>query len=80
MEIEAMGNLKEVFYKNVGKIDRIIRLTIGIGAIVAGCEFVEPGTLRTVLLIGGSVITLTGIFSRCGLYYLFKCSTCRTEK
>lgn len=62
--------------KNMGSIDRIIR--IALAAIFAVLYFnnVVTGTLGIVLLILGAVFLLTSLVSSCPLYSLFGISTC----
>lgn len=61
--------------KNVGGIDKIIRILLG-GVLIA---------LTLTNVIGwwgwiGVVPLLTGLFSRCGLYSLLGISTCPLKK
>jgi hypothetical protein len=55
---------------NVGSIDRILRILIGLGILGAGYYF------RTWLGLIGLVPILTGIFRFCPAYLLFGLSTC----
>lgn len=62
--------------KNVGKVDRIIRLMI---AAIASMLFITKtvtGTLGIVVLAVGAVALLTGILNFCGLYKLLGINTC----
>jgi hypothetical protein len=63
--------------KNLGNLDRIIRIVI---AIIIGALYLTgtiAGISATVLLILATVFLLTGFISFCPLYYLFGISTCR---
>lgn len=61
--------------KNVGGLDRGIRLVLGALAIAWGAY-----SQMWWLLAIGIVVFLTGVLSRCGLYYLLGISTCPVEK
>lgn len=62
--------------KNMGSIDRIIRIVIAI--IITGLYFggVITGVWATVLLVLAGALLLTSVVSFCGLYTLFGFSTC----
>lgn len=61
--------------KNLGNIDRIVRLLVAL--IFAALYFTGTvsGTLGIVLLVLGVVFAVTAVFSFCPIYYLFKFST-----
>lgn len=61
------------FQKNVGGVDRGIRIAIGIAIMAVGVYY---GSLWGVL---GLVVLATGVFSWCGLYSLLGISTCKVE-
>lgn len=63
-----------MFKKNVGNVDRVIRIVLGIGMIGAGIYY---GSWLGAI---GAVPLLTGIFGTCGLYSLFGISTCKIKK
>lgn len=64
---------------NMGKVDRIIRMVIGV-LLIAGV-FLISGTLLKVLFgIIGLVMILTAATGFCPLYVPFGISTCKTEK
>jgi hypothetical protein len=56
--------------KNVGGIDRILRIIAGLVIAGAGLYFQSWWGLL------GVIVLLTGIFSFCGLYALIGVSTC----
>ena len=62
--------------KNMGNIDRIVRLSLA--AILIGLIFGEivQGTLAIVFLVVAGVFTLTSFISFCPLYALFGFSSC----
>jgi hypothetical protein len=63
-----------MFAQNVGGIDRIIRIVLGLALIVIGF-FVLGGTAGTVVGVIGFIPLLTGLAGRCLLYLPFKFST-----
>jgi hypothetical protein len=65
---------------NEGKVDRIIRLVIGIvgfGVVMTGAV---SGTLATVIGIFSIAMVITAITGFCGLYTLFGLSSCPIRK
>ncbi len=66
--------------KNMGSIDKIIRILIAI--VIAALFFtnVISGTLGIVLLVLAGVFVLTSLISFCPLYTLFGMSTCPKDK
>jgi hypothetical protein len=62
--------------KNLGPIDKVVRVTIA--AIIAILYFtnVITGTLGIVLLILAGVFALTSLISFCPIYRIFGLSTC----
>jgi hypothetical protein len=58
---------------NVGSIDRIIRIVIDLGIVIAGMVF------KSYLGLMGIAILATGVFGYCGLYLLFKVNTSKKE-
>lgn len=67
-----------MFAKNVGGIDRVLRIVVGL-ALIAGFFLNSGGTYSWLYLLG--VIPLaTGVFSTCGLYALIGVNTCAMKK
>lgn len=66
--------------KNMGKLDRVIRLVIA--AVLVGLIFADlvEGTLAIILLVVAGVFTLTSFISFCPLYTLLGFSSCPTKK
>ncbi|MGB1103868.1 MAG: YgaP family membrane protein [Crocinitomicaceae bacterium] len=65
--------------KNLGNIDRIIRVVIA--AVIAVLFFTEiiSGTLGIVLLALGGIFLLTSLVGFCPLYAPFGIKTCKTD-
>ncbi len=60
--------------KNVGKIDKTVRILVGLGVVSAGIAFESYwGAL-------GLIPIATGLIGWCPPYALFGISTCSTEK
>ena len=67
-----------MFKQNVGGIDRIIRIVVGI-ALIAGYFLNPDASLRWLYLVG--IIPLaTGVLGTCGLYSLIGISTCPVKR
>ncbi len=56
---------------NVGSIDRVLRILVGIALVVVGFVVIG-GTVGIVLGVIGLVPLLTGLIGWCPLYLLFK--------
>ena len=67
-----------MFAKNVGSIDRILRIVVGL-ALIAGFFLNADATYRWAYLIG-IVPLATGLMSTCPLYRLFGFSTCPVSR
>ena len=63
--------------KNVGAVERILRLAVGIVAIVA--FFMLPEASYRYWLLIGIIPLVTGLLSSCPLYTIFGISTCKTK-
>lgn len=63
-----------MFKTNVGGVDRILRVVIGL-ALLAGFAFNTEASYRWLYLIG-IIPLLTGLMSSCPLYSIFGISTC----
>ena len=69
--------------KNVGGVDRIIRLVLAGLFVVLYFMDVATGTFGIVLLVLAGILVLTSLVGTCGLYLPFGISTCpakETEK
>jgi hypothetical protein len=67
-----------MFAKNVGSIDRILRIVVGL-ALIAGFFLNADASLRWLYLIG-IVPLATGLMSTCPLYRVFGFSTCPVNR
>ncbi len=67
-----------MFANNVGGIDRILRIVVGL-ALIAGFFLNTEGAYRWAYLIG-IVPLLTGLLGTCPLYRLFGFSTCPVRR
>lgn len=65
--------------KNMGSIDKIIRILIAV--VIVGLHFAKAitGTWAVILLVLAGVFVLTSIISFCPLYYPFGINTCKKE-
>jgi hypothetical protein len=66
--------------KNMGNIDKIIRILIAIVVAVLFFTNIISGTLGIVLLVLASVFVLTSVMSFCPLYTLVGINTCPKDK
>ena len=64
----------KLFEKNVGTIDRSVRLGAGVGLVVGGA-FVMAVPLSYVAVLVGVVLLFTGFMSTCTLYSILGIST-----
>lgn len=64
------------FERNVGTLDRVHRLVIGGCLAGAGWYFALPRGLSIAMSVFGAMWFLTGVLSRCSIYYLLGFSTC----
>ena len=61
--------------KNMGTIDRALRIIAAIAIVVLFYTNIISGTLAIILLILSTIFILTSFISFCPLYYPFKIST-----
>lgn len=66
--------------KNMGTIDKIIRLALALVVIALYVSGTIEGTLGIVLLVVAGVFALTSFMSFCPLYTLFGLNTCPIDK
>jgi len=64
---------------NVGSVDRIVRIVLGLILLALGLFVLPAGALKWVLIIVGIIGLLTGSTGRCALYVPFKVSTCKVK-
>jgi len=63
--------------KNVGSVDRILRIVLGAAMILA--FFLVEGTYSWLYLLG-IIPLVTGLMSSCPLYSILGISTCKKEQ
>lgn len=63
--------------KNIGSVDRIIRLVLAVVFALLYFSGTVTGTLGLVLVILGVVFAFTALVSWCPLYLPFGISTCK---
>jgi len=66
--------MKKLWQKNVGPMDRCLRICIGITLIIVGAFYVK-GTMGTVLFILSVPLILSAIFGVCPGYSILGVST-----
>ncbi|MDA3853999.1 MAG: DUF2892 domain-containing protein [Bacteroidales bacterium] len=66
--------------KNIGSVDKIVRLVIAAIISILYLTGIISGTLGAVLLIVAAVLLLTSALNFCGLYALFGANTCPAKK
>jgi hypothetical protein len=65
--------------KNMGIIDRVIRILVAVLIVVLYFSDVISGTLAIILLILAGIFILTSFISFCPLYFPFGLSTKKKE-
>ncbi len=65
--------------KNMGNMDKVIRVLIALVVGVLVFAEVLTGTLAIVLLVLAGVFVLTSLIGTCPLYLPFGASTCKNE-
>lgn len=67
--------------RNVGSIDKLVRYGLALVLVVIGILVWNSSmALSIVLFLFSIALTLTALFSFCGLYSLFGINTCKLEK
>lgn len=66
--------------KNMGNIDKIIRILVAIVIAILFFTNIISGTLGIVLLVLAGVFVLTSLISFCPLYTLVGINTCPKDK
>jgi Protein of unknown function (DUF2892) len=66
--------------KNMGSLDRGIRIAIAVIFAVLFSTGIVTGVLGTILLIVGGVFLVTSVVSFCPLYTLLGVNTCSVKK
>jgi hypothetical protein len=68
-----------MFAKNVGTIDRAVRIIVGLG-LLAGFFLNQSESPWTWLYLIGIVPLATGLMGSCGLYSVLGISTCPVKR
>jgi hypothetical protein len=66
--------------KNVGAIDKVIRILMALVVIVLYFVHAISGPLAVILLILSAILILTSLISFCPLYWPFGISTNKTKE
>lgn len=64
---------------NVGTIDRIIRIALGLALIAFALGYIYPGTTWNWIGWFGAVPLLTALFGYCPAYSLLGVTTCNAQ-
>jgi len=64
--------------KNVGGIDRVIRIAAGLGLVFAAYK--TGGPAAYILGFAAVIALVTGLVGWCGLYVLLGVNTCKIDK
>jgi hypothetical protein len=67
-----------VFKKNVGGIDRVLRIVVGV--VLLAVFFLMPDAPWRMWALIGVVPLATGLFANCPAYSIFGISTCPAAK
>ena len=63
--------------KNMGAVDRILRILIAIGVAYLYFTGIVSGAFGIILIILAAIFVVTSLVGRCGLYTLFGIKTCK---
>jgi len=66
--------------KNMGTIDRIVRVVIALVIVALYFAGMLSGTTAIILLIVAGIFIITSLISICPLYLIFGIKTCKVEK
>jgi len=66
--------------KNMGSVDKVIRILVAVVFVVLFFAKVVTGTLEIILLVLAVVFVLTSLISFCPLYWPFGISTGNKQK
>lgn len=65
--------------KNVGKMDRIVRISIAVALSILAYSKIIPSDFALGVYLVSGIIALTGFIRFCPLYKILHKSTCREE-
>jgi len=66
--------------KNMGSIDRIVRVIVALIIVILYFTNVISGTAAIILLIAGGIFLLTSLISTCPLYLPFGINTSKDKE
>jgi hypothetical protein len=66
--------------KNMGKVDRVIRIVVSLVLAVLYFTEIVTGTLGIVVIVGSVVLLITSFVGICGLYLPFGINTCEVKQ
>ena|SRR5581483_10527441 len=75
----AFNSKKEFMKKNMGTIDKAIRIIVALIFVALYLTGVVTGVWGTVLLVVSGIFILTSLIGFCPLYILFGINTCRLK-
>ena len=68
-----------IMKKNMGSVDKIVRVLVAIIIAVLYWQGIISGTLGIVLLVFAGVFVLTSLISFCPLYTILGLNTCKKK-
>jgi hypothetical protein len=71
--------LLSIMFHNVGKIDRIVRVVLGITLVVLYFTKVVQGGWATAAIVAAVVLLMTGLRKCCPFYAMFGFGTCSVQ-
>lgn len=71
-----MSIIKALTTRNVGTVDRIVRILPAIAVGIAWSNGWIAGGLAVILAIGAGMLLVTSLLGACSIYYMFGLSTC----
>lgn len=66
--------MMKLFEKNVGKLDRIVRIIVGVAILVSGAMFLRAPLMYLAMLVS-IIFMFTGVAGTCALYSLIGLNT-----
>lgn len=66
--------------KNVGTVDKIIRILLAIVLFAVAYFGIVEGTLAIVAYVAGGIMLVTSLINSCPLYSIFGISSCPLKK
>lgn len=75
-----LTNKSMIMKKNVGQIDKLIRVLIALVIALLYYFGVISGTLAIVLAVFAIILLVTSLINFCPLYTLFKINTCKSKQ